>query len=954
MKRIFPLLSLFAANTLLIPNSIFGQNAELVSVSPSLAQLTEKVAPKQDTMVIAYEKWKLPNGLTVLIHEDHSDPIVNISVQYHVGSARESIGKSGFAHLFEHMMFQGSEHVRDEEHFRLVSEAGGTMNGFTQEDITFYFETVPSNNLDLALWLEADRMGFLLDSLTKEKFEIQRGTVKNEKSQNYENQPYALGFGEVLAGALYPPGHPYSWPVIGFTDDLDRVTIEDVKKFFMRWYGPNNAVLTISGDVNPKEVIASVEKYYGSIPAGREVKKAKPQVPILNSDKYANYVDNVYQPATLMVFPTVPAYHRDQPALDLLAGMMGEGNNTVFYKNFDKAEKGNAGVNHRSKELAGEFGIFVFAYPDFETDITRQFNETESLIRSTLDEFEKGGITDSALQREKAKTQAEIIDAAGSVFGKAFMLSQWQLLGKQFNLPDELDRYNKVTKDDVSRVYNKYIKGKFAAIVNVFPRNPESKDSTKSYNPYANLKANDSAEYAGLAYVKGKDLFDRSKRPTAGQSKTPVIPQYYTHKFDNGLKIIGTKSSEIPEVVMTITLEGGDLLSGEDIKRVGVAGLTAAMLDEGTQNYTTEQISARLDELGSTISFSAGTETSTITITTLTKNVDATLKLLEEKLLRPGFIAADFKRVKREMIENTFNNKKNAEVIANNLFRNLVYGNNLLGAYVTEKNLKKLTLEDVKDYYQKNYSPSVASLVVVGDIDEKEIMPKLEFLKKWQAKEVKLPVITPAPLATPNTVYVAHKDFAAASNLNIGYTAMPYDYNGEYYKSNIMNYSFGGSFNSRLNLNLREDKEFTYGIRSGFAGTKYPGYFQIACSVRRTATDSSLSEIFKEIKEFRNGLKDDEIAFTKSALLNSESLRYETLAQKAGFLSRIIRYDLPGDYTVAQSKILKEVSKDELNALGTKYIDPNKMIILVVGNKYAIRDKIEKLGLGKVKEVEME
>jgi zinc protease len=952
MKKIYLTISLFVANAMFMMS--MAQKAELVGVSPGLAQMTEKVDPKKDTMVIPYEKWKLPNGLTILVHEDHSDPIVNVSVQYHVGSARESIGKSGFAHLFEHMMFQGSEHVKDEEHFKLISEAGGTMNGFTQDDITFYFETVPSNNLDLALWLEADRMGFLLDSLTQHKFEIQRGTVKNEKSQNYENQPYALGFGEVLAGALYPAGHPYSWPVIGFTDDLDRVTVDDVKKFFMRWYGPNNAVLCISGDVNPKDVVAAAEKFYGTIPAGREVKKAKAQVPILNSDKYANYVDNVYQPLTLMVFPTVPAYHKDEPALDMLAGMLGQGNNTLFYKNFDKAEKGFASVGHQTKELSGEFQIAVFSYPDFETDITKQFNETEKMIRSTLDEFEKGGVSDSALAREKAKRQAQTISAAGSVFGKAFMLSQWQLLGRPYNLPDEIDRYNKVTKEDVARVYQKYIKGKFAAIVNVFPRNPESKDSTKSFNPYANLKANDSAEYAGLAYVKAKDVFDRAQKPVPGPGKLPVIPQYYTKTLTNGCKIIGTKSSEIPEVVINITLSGGDLLSGDDIKRVGVAELTASMLNEGTKNYTTEQISAKLDELGSTINFDAGNETTTISVTTLTKNVEATLKLLEEKLLNPGFNAADFKRVKKEMIEETYNQKKNADVIANNLFRNLVYGNNLLGAYVSEKNIKKLTLDDVKNYYTANYSPSVASVVVVGDISETEILPKLEFLNKWQAKEVKMPTITPAPIAVPNTVYVAHKDFAASSVIDIGYVALPYDYNGEYFKSNIMNYCFGGSFNSRLNLNLREDKEFTYGIHSGFSGTKYPGFFQITASVRRTATDSSLTEIFKEIKDFKSGLRDDEVSFTKSALLNSEALRYETLQQKAGFLSRIIRYDLPGDYTVTQSKILKDVSKNELNSLGTKYIDQSKMIILVVGNKYAIKDKIEKLGLGKVKEIELE
>ena len=317
-----------------------------VSAQP---QLVEKVKGNPDSLILNYEKWKLPNGLTVVIHEDHSDPIVSVVITYHVGSSREEIGKSGFAHFFEHMMFEGSTNVGNKEHFRLVSEAGGAMNGNTERDRTNYYETVPSNYLETALWLEADRMGFLLDSVTKEKFEIQRATVKNEKAQNVENQPYAMAFVEVINQALYPSGHPYSWPVIGYVDDLNRVTVNDLKSFFLRWYGPNNAVLSIAGDVNPEETIKLVEKYFGGIQPCPDVPRMRAAVPILATDKYANYVDNTYFPMTIMTFPTVPLYHRDEPALDLLSQMIGSGNNSIFYKNFVKSEKAiQAFVNNES------------------------------------------------------------------------------------------------------------------------------------------------------------------------------------------------------------------------------------------------------------------------------------------------------------------------------------------------------------------------------------------------------------------------------------------------------------------------------------------------------------------------------------------------------------------------------------------------------------------------------
>ncbi|MBT3417439.1 MAG: insulinase family protein, partial [Flavobacteriales bacterium] len=349
-----------------------------ISASVFAQEITEPTLIKNcgsGELDISYQKWELPNGLTVLIHEDHSDPIVQVHVTYHVGSNRESAGKSGFAHFFEHMMFQGSENVPDEKHFKIVSDAGGDMNGNTTYDRTVYFQTVPSNYLETALWLESDRMGFLLDAVTSEKFENQRDAVTNEKFQNQINQPYGLSY-EILGQNLYPPSHPYNWPVIGYVDDLERADLEDLKNFFLRWYGPNNAILTIAGDVNSAEVMKMVNKYFGTIKKGPNVRDLRPNIPRLTQDIYCGYTDNIYLPMTQIVFPTVPNYHKDEAALDILSSLMGEGSNSVFYKNFVKSEKAiQVGVQHPCRELSGEFQFIVVSYPKWGEDQNLYFNE---------------------------------------------------------------------------------------------------------------------------------------------------------------------------------------------------------------------------------------------------------------------------------------------------------------------------------------------------------------------------------------------------------------------------------------------------------------------------------------------------------------------------------------------------------------------------------------------------
>jgi zinc protease len=918
-----------------------------LALSHILAQptLIEKVEAKTDKIVIPYERWKLPNGLTILLHEDHSDPVVNVMVTYKVGANRESLGKSGFAHFFEHMMFQGSKHVADEEHFKMVSTAGGSMNGYTQRDKTVYFETLPSNYLEMGLWLEADRMGFLLDSLTSKKFENQRDAVKNEKSQNVENQPYAMAFVEEMGKALYPAGHPYSWPVIGYVDDLNRATIDDVKKFFLRWYGPNNAIISIAGDFKSADALSMIDKYFSTIKLCPEVKKLKTAPVILAADKYTAYRDKTYLPLNLRVFPTVPQYHRDEPALDLLSGMMGSGNNSVFYKNFVKSKLAiQASCSHSSEELSGEFTFQIFAYPPDDFNFEKLFTDVDAKVKSSIDEFGASGITDEALQRAKAEMETSAYQSLSSVFGKNSTISEWErLLGKSFTLSDEIDRYKKVTKEDISRVFNKYIKGSGAAILNTYPIT-DQKDSVKSVNPFSGQTFQPNPEYTGLNYEPIADKFNRAQRPVAGAVKPVSIPDYFSNKLKNGLVVMGTKNIETPEIAIAINIEGGSLvLPSDKIKKIGIAELTANILNEGTKKFTTEQISAELEKIGASIYFYAGKSSSGIQITCLKNNLDATLKLLEEKLLNPGFKEEDFKLAKKQYKEGIKDSETNPNAMADKIFNFSLYGNTVLGLEPSMKSVDNIELADLKDYYEKYYSPSVSNVVIVGDIEEKDVMAKLDFLNKWQAKEVTiLPITEPAPSTEPK-FFIYNKSFSASSVIQMGYPAIKYDATGDYYKNRIANFIFGGNFNSRLNLNLREDKGYTYGIRSGFFGGKYSGVFQISTSVKRNATALSLAEIIKEFKKYEaNGLTDTELEFTKNSLLNEEALKYESPYQKAAFLGNIAKYNLDKDYTAKQNQLLRSITKDEVNQQVKKYFDSNKLTTVVVGDKYSIENQIEK------------
>ena len=930
-------LFLLAAITLLFASMISGQT-----------RLVEKVTKKGNEIVIPYEKYVLPNGLTLIVHEDHSDPVVHVDVTYHVGSAREEIGKSGFAHFFEHMMFQGSDHVADEQHFKLVTEAGGTLNGSTNRDRTNYFETVPSNQLEKMLWLEADRMGFLLDAVTQQKFEIQRSTVKNERGQNYDNRPYGL-VSEFASKNLYPYGHPYSWLTIGYIEELNQVNVNDLKNFFLRWYGPNNATLTVGGDIKPAEVVKMVEKYFGPIPRGPEVQKVIVPAAVVNQDRYVSFTDNYARlPLLSIVYPTVPIYSEDMAALQCLAQVLGQGKNSVLYQQLVKKKLAyQANASSQLSELSGEFYFQLVPMPG------KTLAQMDSLFRVSLNEFEKRGVIDDDIAKFKGGVEAQQINGLQSVAGKVSQLAQFQTFtGNPNKVADLLKMYTSLTKEDVMNAYSKYIKGKHAVFVSVLTKGQEE-NMTAATNNYTIDKTNYHAPdygYGGLKYTKAKDKFERGKIPGNGPNPVVKVPKFWRKDLPNGIKMIGTESTELPTVTLSISIPGGHLLQANDLSKVGLANFFATMMNEDTKNYTAEQMAVELQKLGSSINIGSSTNEITFNVQTLKKNLNKTLALLQERMFNPKFTDEAFKRNQDLMMQSFKQMKSQPASVASDVFAKINYGpNNILGMSEngTEVSVKNLTLQDIQDYYDHDMTNKGMKVVIVGDVKQAEILPKLAFLDKLPNKKIELPKVTASPLKNDQSqVYLVDVPKAAQTEFRVGYyTGLKYDATEEFFKAGLMNFALGGGFNGRLNIILREEKGWTYGARSSFSGDEYGGDFEFSSGIRADATDSALAEVATILNNYsRNGITNDELVFMKSAIGQRDALRYETGFQKAGFIRNILDYNLPANYTEIQAKILKNMTKAQIDALAKKYIDATKLNMLLVGDKAKILPGLQKLG----------
>lgn len=930
---------------------LFLTLASLITCS-SFAQvnLVREVKKETGKLIIPFKQYELPNGLTVILHEDHSDPVVHVDVTYHVGSAREEIGKSGFAHFFEHMMFQGSDNVADEQHFKIITESGGTLNGTTNKDRTNYFETVPANQLEKMLWLEADRMGFLLDAVTQKKFEVQRATVKNERGQNYDNRPYGLA-GETMSKNLYPYGHPYSWLTIGYVEDLNRVDVNDLKNFFLRWYGPNNAVLTIGGDINEEETLQWVQKYYGSIPRGPEVNPVKVPPAVIKKDRYVSLIDNYARtPMLVATLPTVPRYHPDEVALDCLANIIGGGKSSVLYQNVVKTQKGRmARASHPCFELAGEFSFRLMPKPG------TSLAEMEKELRLAIAQVAKEGIDAKDVARYRKSTESRTVYGLESVRGKVSQLASYQTFTGDANyLPKDMKRNSGITKDDVLRVFNKYIKDKPMVILSVLPKGkeilqakePNYEVSKKGYN-------RPNYGYDKLKYTKAKDNFDRTKQPKAGDAISVKVPKVerFTKKTKNGeAKMITSFSDEIPVIALRISMKGGRLAEQNDLTKAGLASMFSSMMNEHTKKMSAEVISDKLSEMGSSVGVGTSLDRVNFTVRTLKKNLAETLNILRARMYEPDFKQKTFDRIKNQRIQSIKNSKTRARTIASQAYAKVNYGlesvlgNPSSGRLATVQNIQ---LVDIEEYYNDYIGANDLQIVLVGDFNEEDkmmILGVIEDLKPTSPKFKPLPPVRKNPKG--KIIYAVDIPKAAQTEFRVGYvTDMKYDTKGDYYQSNLMNYPLGGAFNSRVNLNLREDKGWTYGARARFSANDYTGSYTFSSGIKADKTVDALKEVLKEFDGYQNrGIKKDELTFLKNAISLSDARKYETAFQKLGFLSNMLNRDLEVSYVDEQNKVLDKISSKKINQLAKKWIDKDKMNIVLTGDISKFEAELTKMG----------
>jgi len=926
------------------------QQLSLLLFGLLLACSSEK---QSQDFAIEFEKFTLDNGLEVIFHLDHSDPVTAVALTFHVGSAREKEGRTGFAHLFEHLLFLESENLGKGGLDKLNAKVGGSgANGSTSRDRTNYYQTVPNDALEKMIWAEADKLGFFINTVTDAVLAKEKEVVKNEKRQGVDNQPY--GHASYVTGKnLYPAGHPYNWQVIGSLEDLQNATLEDVKEFYRKWYVPNNATLVIAGDFDPTQARAWVEKYFAEIPRGEEISKSKKMPVSLKATKKLYHEDNFARvPQLSMSWPTVEQYHTDSYALSLLTDLLTNGKQSPFSKVLVEEKQLTSGANmyQYGAELAGELSLSIRAYPNISLD------SLMSGVEQAFKKFEQDGVDAKALERIKAIRETNYYNGLGGVLQKAFQLAQYNIFaGDPGYINEDIKKVLAVNAADIQRVYEKYIKDKPYVATSFVPRGQANlalsgSNKAEVVEEAIVMGAEQAIDLTETyTYEKTPSSFDRSIEPPYGPAPELKIPEVWQTSLSNGLQVYGITNDELPLVQFNIQLKGGMLL--DDIDKVGVANLLANMMTRGTANKTPEELEEAIDNLGARISVSAGRESFVISVNTLARNYDAVIKLLEEILLEPRWDDKEFDLAKQRISASLIQQRGNPTAIASNVFNELLYGTqNILAKNALGEvgKIESISMDDIKTYYANNISPSIASMHVVGSIDEKKANLSMQSLAaKWSAKEVAFPVVETPAAPDKSKIYFYDVPEAKQSQIRVGYLALA-ETDADYYPATVMNYILGGGgFASRLTQELREGKGYTYGIRSGFSGTDIPGSFNISTGVRSNVTFESLELIAEILRNYPETFTAADLETTQGFLLKSNARAFESLGAKLNLLSDMSAYALPADYVLQREKIVRDMTIDKISALARQYANPDQMIYLVVGDAKTQLKGLEKLGFGK-------
>ncbi|MEZ5345444.1 MAG: pitrilysin family protein [Pyrinomonadaceae bacterium] len=919
----------------------------------ALSFLIPTAAAQQKTeFKVDYEKFKLDNGLEVIFHIDRSDPVVAVALTAHVGSAREKEGRTGFAHLFEHLLFLESENLGKGGLDKMSARIGGSgANGSTSRDRTNYFQTVPKDALEKMIWAEADKLGWFINTVTEPVLAKEKQVVKNEKRQSYDNQPYGHT-SYVIDKNIYPEDHPYNWQVIGSLEDLQNATLADVKEFFRRWYVPNNVTLVIAGDFDKDQAKAWVHKYFDEIKRGEEIKSLPKRPGNIAKTVKLYHEDNFAQlPELNLSWVTVEQYHPDSYALDVLTEYLSDGKKAPLYKVLVEDKKLTSRVNmyNSTSELAGETQLSVRAFSGKDLD------DAADAINEAFAKFEAEGISEKDLNRIKAGQETGFYNSLSSVLGKGFQLAQYNIFaGDPGFIEKDINNILAVTPEDVMRVYKKYIKGKNYVATSFVPKGEVGlalEGSTKA--EVVEEKIVEGAEETfdasiEASYEKSPSTFDRSKEPPYGKAPEITIPTIWKNTLSNGMKVYGIENTEVPLVQFNIVIDGGELL--DDLNKVGVANLTARLMNQGTKTKTPVELEEAIQQLGASISVSAGTESIRVSGNTLARNYPATLALVEEMLLEPRWDEKEFDLLKQSTISSIRQQQANPNAIAQNEYNKLIYGENnirsrnILG---TIESVNAITIDDLKAYYSKNISPSVARMHIVGALNQAAISRSLDSLaKRWKGKKVEIPVYkTPGP-PQKSQVYFYDVPDAKQSVIRFGYPALAAT-DENFYPATVMNYILGGGgFASQLTQQLREGKGYTYGIGSGFSGSKSAGPFTISSGVRSNVTLESAQLVKTILEDYPKNYSERDMDTTKGFLIKSNARAFETAGAKLNMLENISEYGWDDDYVKKRESIVRNMTVGKIKDLSRQFLNPEKMIWLVVGDAKTQLPRMKDLGFG--------
>ena len=916
---------------LLLPLQLFGQG---------------NVAPKPG-FNLPYEKFTLSNGLEVVLHEDHSDPIVAVATLMHVGSSREKPGKTGFAHFFEHMSFNDSENTPQGANRKLIPEWGGVRNGGTWSDGTIYYEVVPKDAFDKILWIDSDRLGYMINTVTKEALEAEKQVVKNEKRERVDNAPYGYTE-EIIRSNLYPGDHPYHWTVIGSLPDLQAATLDDVKEFYDMYYGANNATLVIAGDINITEAKEKVQRWFGEIRKGPEVKAQGPMPVKLTQSKSFYFEDNFARlPELRIVFPTVENYHPDTYALNILSELLSGSRKSPLYKTIVEEKKLASAVScaQTSDELAGEFEFRVRANAGVDLD------SVNAAIKKGLLWFDKEGFTDSELQRVKAKQETSLYTGIATVLDKAFTLAQDnEFIGDPGYSVKAAALTQAVTRDDILRVYDQYIKGKNFLMTSVVPKGQAAlmvHDATPAEVWQEQVVANVQNEVVtrgGEAVIeKTPTTHDRSE-PSFGKTPLFKMPEVWSVKSKKSLNALGIENHEIPLVTFDITIPGGHSL--DPLNKAGVANLLSQLMMQGTAKRTAAELEEAIGLLGSSITIQCSQEEIRIVANCLARNIEPTFLLVQEILLEPRWDVSEYERLKKALETTLKGSEANAPAIASRTFYKLLYGpNHIFGIPVNgnQQTASNITLDDLKQYYQNSISPTSATLHVAGAASKQEVENLMSGLvKQWKVKKIIVPAAVIPQSAPAGNVYFVDFPEAKQSVLYVGRISL----SGTDPNNNNLDFAneiIGGGSSGRLFQVLRIEKGYTYGAYSRVIKLKERAPFMVTSSVRSNATLPSLQIMEKILKEYGENFNEQDVEVTKNKILKSNTLAYESLGEKLGALSEISKYGKPVNFVEEDQQELMKMTLADFKSIITRQMNEADMIYVVVGDKATQLESVRQL-----------